>query len=238
MIGDTAKTQNYNQTGELSRAGYKIVILELVFFAALCLGKFAPFSLPFSNTTIMLLFAFYSLWVRGLRWKDVGLEKPQSWRKTVLYAVGAAALIVVAFIWVILPLATWLTGKPIDFSSFEALHGNLSLFVQGLIPTWIFAGFAEEMIFRAYLMNRFADLFGRTFAGWASALLISSVIFGAAHSYQGLTGMINSGTIGLLLGILYLFSKRNLWSAIICHGLVDTTFFTLVYLSLDTKLFK
>jgi Phage integrase, N-terminal SAM-like domain len=35
----------------------------------------------------------------------------------------------------------------------------------------------------------------------------------------------------------YLFSKRNLWPAIIRHALVDTIFFALVYLGLDTKLF-
>lgn len=232
------KTQDYYQTDELPRAGYKIVILELVFFVTLCLGEFSFFGLPFSSTSIMLLFAFYSLWVRGLRWKDLGLEKPQSWWKTILYGFGAAALIVIAFIWVILPIATWLTGKAIDFSIFEELHGNLPLFIQNIFLVWIFAAFGEEMIFRGYLMNRFADFFGRAFVGWTVPLIISSVIFGAAHSYQGVTGMITSGTIGFLIGVLYLFSKRNLWSAIICHGLVDTTFFTLVYFTLDTKLFR
>ena len=94
------------------------------------------------------------------------------------------------------------------------------------------------MIFRGYLMNRFADLFGSVFWGWVASLIISSVVFGAAHSYQGLTGMITSGTTGLLIGVLYLSSKRNLWSAIICHGLIDTAFFIFVYLSLDAKLFE
>ena len=49
--------------------------------------------------------------------------------------------------------------------------------------------------------------------------------------------MLNSGAIGFLFGSFYLISKRNLWPAMICHALVDTTFFAIVYLGLDTKLF-
>jgi membrane protease YdiL (CAAX protease family) len=217
---------------------YTVIVLELIIFATLCLAKFRPFNLPNSSTRIMWLFVCYSLWVRGASWKDVGLRKPESWRRTVLYAGAAAALIVVAFIWVILPAATRLTGKTIDFSAFAALHGNLSLLVQELVPTWIFAGLAEEMIFRAGFMNRLTDLLGRTGMGWGIALTVSSVIFGAAHTYQGITGMITSGTIGLLLGILYLITGRNLWPPVICHALVDTTFFTLVYFRLDATLFR
>ena len=105
-IEDAARTQNYNQTVESSRAGYKIITFELIFFAVLCLSEFSFFSLPFSGTAIMLLFAFYSLWIRGWHLKDVGLAKPKSWWKTILYGIGSAVLIVIAFIRVILPIAT------------------------------------------------------------------------------------------------------------------------------------
>jgi membrane protease YdiL (CAAX protease family) len=232
-----ANVQDYPMN-EPVRVKYRVIILELAFFLTLCLGKFTPFGLPFSNTAIMLLFAWYTLWARGLRWRDVGLHKPTSWLRSVFLAACASAIIVGAFIWIILPLATQLTGKPIDFSVFSALHGNLPLLAQELIPTWAFAGGAEEMVFHAYLMNRFTDLLGKTGAGWAGALVISSVIFGAAPTYQGITGMITSGAIGLLLGSVYLFSRRNLWPAMICHALVDTTFFILVYFALDIKLFR
>lgn len=238
MTEPVTETRDYNQTDGLSHGGNKVTVFELVIFAALCLYKFAPFNLPFSSITLLFLFASYSLWVRSLRWKNVGMEKPVSWWKTILRAVIAVTLIAPAFILLILPLATRLAGKPIDFSMFEALHGNLTVLMQSLAFTWITAAFAEEMVFRAYLMNRITDLVGRTYAGWASALVVSSVIFGSAHYYQGLTGMINASVIGFLIGALYLYSKRNLWSAILCHGLVDTVFFTIVYLSLDVKLFK
>jgi hypothetical protein len=156
-------------TGDSSWIKYQIIILELAFFSTLCFGKFTPFGLPFGNTAIMLLFACYTLWARGLRWRDVGLHKPSSWLMTVLSAACVAVIIVGVFIWIILPLVTRLTGKPIDFSAFNAMHGNFPLVMRRLIPTWVFAGGAEEMVFHAYLMNRLADLFGETSVGWASA---------------------------------------------------------------------
>ncbi len=92
------------------------------------------------------------------------------------------------------------------------------------------------MVFRAYLMNRIADIVGRTRIGWVIALLVSSFIFGLPHNYEGLAGMINASVIGMLIGTLYLISKRNLWSAIICHGLIDSVFLVTVYLRLEMAL--
>lgn len=232
IIRDDHKTNNSLRTD------YKTIILDLFIFAILCIGKFNPFSLPFSNTTIMLLFACYSLWARGLAWKNVGLKNPTSWMRVISVSLLAAILIVTLFIWMILPFATWLTGKAIDFSVFESLRGNFSLLLQNIALVWIFAAFAEEMIFRGYLMNRLVDLIGSTTVGYIIALILSSVIFGAAHTYQGTTGMINAGLIGFLFGSLYLLSKRNLWAVIICHGLVDTMFMILVYLNLEGNLFN
>jgi len=42
------------------------------------------------------------------------------------------------------------------------------------------------------------------------------------NSYQGLAGMLSTGLGGILLGLLYLSTKRNLWTCVIVHGLNDT----------------
>ena len=57
-----------------------------------------------------------------------------------------------------------------------------------------------------------------------------TVLFGFGHSYQGLTGMIDTGIHGLLLGALYLASGRNLWACIIAHGVTDTVALIAVFL--------
>jgi membrane protease YdiL (CAAX protease family) len=96
---------------------------------------------------------------------------------------------------------------------------------------WTIVAFGEEMVFRGYLMNRIADLVGRSRTGWASALIGSSLIFGLAHGYQGLAGIISTAEVGLLLGILYLISKRNLWINIVCHGAFDSISLIAMYFS-------
>jgi membrane protease YdiL (CAAX protease family) len=220
-------------------AGRKLVTaLELLIFAALCLYRFGPFTLPLSGTVLMLAFAAYSLGTRNLRFRDVGFARPESWGKTLAGGALAAVLFLLASLFVILPLATKLTGKPIDLSLFQDLHGNTGALLQSLAIAWTSAAFAEEMIFRGYLMNRIADLVGRDAKGWAVALLASGAIFGSAHYYQGVTGMINAGTLGILIGLVYLAFRRQLAAAIVCHGLIDSLFFLMVYLSLEARFLK
>jgi membrane protease YdiL (CAAX protease family) len=103
--------------------------------------------------------------------------------------------------------------------------------VGWLTVAWTMAAFCEEMFFRGYLMNRIFDLVGNGRAGWISALLVSSLLFGLAHGYQGLAGAIGTAEVGLLLGVMYLGNKRNLWMNIVCHGSIDSISLVSLYLS-------
>jgi membrane protease YdiL (CAAX protease family) len=49
-------------------------------------------------------------------------------------------------------------------------------FIGTLVATWTSAAFAEEMIFRGYLMNRLAGLFGHNFFGWSISLVVQAVV--------------------------------------------------------------
>jgi hypothetical protein len=93
------------------------------------------------------------------------------------------------------------TARPEDF---RALTGNLKLTLIFPALTWTLAAFGEEMVYRGYLMNRVADLFNRTQRAWIISLIAVHVGFGIAHTYQGLTGVIDEGLSGLLLGLIYL----------------------------------
>jgi hypothetical protein len=64
---------------------------------------------------------------------------------------------------------------------------------------------------------------------WIAAIVVSSVVFGLLHMYQGLSGMIATGLTGLVLGWLYLATGRNLWAPIIAHGVMDTSGFLMIY---------
>ena len=85
------------------------------------------------------------------------------------------------------------------------------------------------MVYRGYLMNRVADLLNRTRGAWIVSLFAVHVGFGLLHAYQGLTGAIDEGLMGILLGLMYLRTGRNLAVPIIAHGIQDTIDFVLIF---------
>ena len=87
---------------------------------------------------------------------------------------------------------------------------------------WVFvsltAGICEEALFRGYLMTRLRILLKSD--SWFWPLIISSVIFGAAHGYQGPHGMILLSVYGIILGSIFIYTK-SLWPVIVVHALQD-----------------
>ena len=81
----------------------------------------------------------------------------------------------------------------------------------------ITAGICEETIFRGYLQKQFI--------AWtrsqAVGVVLSAVLFGAGHIYQGAKATIVIGTYGLLFGILAEF-RKNLRPGMITHAWHDT----------------
>ena len=80
------------------------------------------------------------------------------------------------------------------------------------------AGFSEELLFRGFLIN----YLGQNFAGldtW-SLILISSIVFGFAHLYQGWRGTMLTGVLGCAFALLYTFSG-SLLAPVAIHAAVD-----------------
>jgi membrane protease YdiL (CAAX protease family) len=72
------------------------------------------------------------------------------------------------------------------------------------------------------LLTRTADVGNRSRLAYLAAMLYVAVLFGFAHFFKGSAGVMDSTYSGLILGALYLLSGRNLWPAILAHGLSDT----------------
>ena len=132
----------------------------------------------------------------------------------------------------IAPLVQRLTGEAIDLSIFKDLKGNLLILIVYLVVSWTEAAFIEEMFFRGYLLNRITDVAGRERIGIMIALIGSALVFGVAHAYQGITGVVDTALAGLVLGTVYLLGRRNLWLPILAHGVIDTVGFLLIYTGL------
>ena len=205
--------------------------LALAEFALVALIFFADKKhlIPVSKTPFLLLLGWISLRLRGLRWRDVGLTKNRSWLLTLALGVGAGLVMEAFELFVSQPLLIRFTGKQPDLSDFQAIHGNLKLALIFLGLVWTLAAFGEEMVWRGYLMNRVADLGKRTRLAWTVSLVVVNLAFGSAHSYQGITGLIDEGLMGVLLGVMYLGAGCNLFVPIVAHGVADTVDLLLIF---------
>jgi uncharacterized protein len=79
------------------------------------------------------------------------------------------------------------------------------------------AGVCEEIVFRAWLLNALHS-WGRL-QGW-TLVLLASVLFGIAHYYQGIAGVVATTVLGVFFCGLYVGSGTLLYP-IIVHTLVD-----------------
>lgn len=202
----------------------KALIAELI-LAGLLLGygTFSAFRL-----VLLLVLATQSLWIRGMGWSDLGLRRPTALRQTVLQALVGALIILVSTRWVIIPVAVRLTGTPLDLSALGEAGDGRAL-ATWMLQAWSLAAVGEEMVFRGYLIGRITDLVGSTRIGVSGALATSSLAFGLAHAYQGSAGVVATATVGCFMGLLYLYSGRNLWTVILCHAMVDSVGLLAIY---------
>jgi membrane protease YdiL (CAAX protease family) len=77
------------------------------------------------------------------------------------------------------------------------------------------AGIVEEIVYRGFVL---------WYLGWFmplwAAVIVSSVAFGLGHIYQGMSGMLRTGLLGLAFGIFYVVTG-SIWLPIIAHVLLD-----------------
>ncbi len=186
--------------------------------------------IPISKTLFLFALGWISLRLRGLGWASVGFGKPRNWRSAIAAGLAAGGGLALLELFVSYPLLTWLTGKPPDLSDFRPIIGNFGLFLLTVFLIWIIAVLGEELVYRGYLMNRVAGLCGGSRAAWAVSLILVSIVFGAGHIDQGVTGMTENVINGVLLGLLYLGYDRNLIVLIVAHGVSNTVDLLLIYL--------
>lgn len=214
----------------------ELAVLVFIFFVSGLLlwwgNKIQSDLLTLLSILLALVLIRLVLWLRRSNWREFGLKRPRSWLKTILLAVGG--LITVYFVVIItMPLVTRLTGQPVDKSPFDGLRENVPALIFSLLAVWTLAAFGEELIFRGYLMNTLARVLGNRNGGWIFACFINSILFGVGHTYQGISGVILLGIVGLLYALFYLGSGRNLWVPILIHGLYDTSAFLVIFFNLD-----
>ncbi len=173
-----------------------------------------------------VFFLFALFWISfGLRersYKLPGLTRPKSWGKTILVAIAAVVVLQGGSEFLVEPLAHHFWPGPEQVSSVIKTAPHWKNILTSLLIVWTFAAFGEELGYRGYLLNRAADLGNRSKLAYVLAMLYVAALFGVAHWYKGPAGVVDSAYSGLVLGTVYLLSGRNLWAAILAHGLSDT----------------
>ena len=157
----------------------------------------------------------YLLWRGGMRLRDVGLDRRRPGRD-VLLGLGLAALIGLpglAFYFAARALGLNLTVLP---STLQEAWWRLPVLVLSAIGN----AWAEEVLVVGYLLTRLRQL-GRSENG---ALLVSALLRGAYHFYQGVGGFAGNVVMGLVLGRVWQRTSR-LWALVLAHAVVDVVAF-------------
>lgn len=202
---------------------------ELALALVLFFGSNVLRLLPVGETPWILLLGFLSLRLRRLGWDAVGLARPASWGRTLALAASAAAALQFLGSFVAEPLLPRITDRATDLSIVGPQGRNATAFLGELALLWMLKAFGGEFVYRGYLLNRAADLGGRSSAAWVVSLLGVSVLFGMAQAQPSTAGAVNATLTGLFLGGLYLASGRNLWAPILANGISHTIALVLIF---------
>ncbi len=155
-------------------------------------------------------------WAHGFTASQLALTIHDRTRILVASLVGAATIAALQ----------WLNLRRVGRIPVEA-RGSLQAIAERILPQStvellpylalaITAGLCEEFLYRGFAMAVFAQI---GLQAWA-VVLLSSVLFGLAHSYQGRGGIVMTLLIGLILGTSRI-AYGSLVPAIFWHSAVD-----------------
>jgi membrane protease YdiL (CAAX protease family) len=207
--------------------------LEFLLGAALVIGHNVFRVVP-NEVPILAALGLLSVRLRDGGWAAMGFRRPESWRRIVAIALAAAALRILLGDLVIDPFTARFWPPAEAPSGTEEITGNLGYALLALVVVWGFAAFGEEIAYRGYLLTRAADVGNRSATAYLVGVVLVAVLFGYGHYYKGPAGILDSGIAGLILGIAYLVSGRNLWTCILAHGFIDTFAVVVVYFGWNT----
>ena len=181
----------------------------------------------FSSGLIAVIMIAFICYKDNRSLKSVGLHLKRLWGE-ILTAVVVLTSILALFMFASYMLQFFLdAGQLRDLSSKNQHLATIFRSIPWaiLVPFCLFIGFYEELVFRGFLITRLTAVLN---SKWL-ALLLSSVIFGLAHLYQGTFSVLIIIVLAIILGTLFIV-RKSLISAIIVHASFDLFFLTMIKL--------
>ena len=161
----------------------------------------------------------------------LGLATPLHWRFAVGLVIALAAT-----------LLFWIQLRKVQGSEearaeardalvdLEALLPHSPRELEAFMRVSVTAGICEEVLYRGFL-----PWFLATWMPFWLAMIVSGVIFGFGHLYQGTSGVLKTGALGILLGGLTLLSGSIL-PAMVVHVAIDALNGRLAYVAMTTPI--
>jgi membrane protease YdiL (CAAX protease family) len=172
-------------------------------------------------TLVLLAMAAVSVLVRRTGLSSLGFHRLAAPVPLVLKMLAFAAGWSLFQLAVTMPIANHVSGHKTDLSSYQDLQGNLGMLVGLLLLSWTLAAIGEELAYRGYLQTRLRELFGSGRLGLVASVVVSSLLFGMAHSEQGLVGVLTITVDALAFSVMR-YRYQTLWACVLAHGFINT----------------
>ena len=195
----------------------------------LCCMLYASGYFQMMIAALLFLVASYIEYKKEL-FSSLGFQRKNLNAKNLLIVAPLLGIAIFLFsAHVSMPVITYFTNQPIDYSTFEQYEGNLSALSILFVYMIFSAAFGEEIVFRGYLMRQFTKFFGSSKISLVINILLFGIIFGYSHAYQGITGVITTCITGMLFAFIFHLRKYDLWFNVVLHGFINTVGFVYIY---------
>lgn len=143
----------------------------------------------------------------------VGLRAPRSWPLTIGLSIGFA----IGLLWTAVRMRRKVASireKLRDRAG--SLLPESASDVRWFAAISVGGGFAEELVYRGFMFDYLGVHAPQL--GTVGLVLVTSMIFGAGHLYQGWRGVVATGVAGLILAVAYV-ATGNLVLPIVLHAI-------------------
>jgi len=208
------------------RRSLELAIFLLLLVPPIIVGWFtgtATLSFAMSSVATILhdlgltALAMYFVWTSGQPLSAMGVTRRHVGREI---ALGAALYVPMLFVLLCVQIVLRAFGVG-SISLPEAMLPRSSSELVLATALVAVVAFAEEVVFRGYLLLRLRELIGNT----PAAVACMTLVFASGHLYEGVAGVVGVTVLGLVFALVYLW-RRSLVAPIVLHFLQD--FFGLV----------
>ncbi|WP_246943593.1 CPBP family intramembrane glutamic endopeptidase [Bacillus pinisoli] len=191
------------------------------YYKKVMIGLWAPTILILS----LVLFGTLTFEDIGLNWVQLNTETLGPWLTYII--IGFGVLYILALLYYIIASKVSVkiknqlkTAKQTQLDKVQFIDILPVSTADKKVWTYVSwtAGITEEIIYRGFLIFALMELFP-SLSVWV-VLVVSSLLFGLAHTYQGFSNVVRTGIVGLFFALLYI-SFDSLLPVIFLHFLID-----------------